>query len=172
MATPEQFILLSIGLFTILVRIWFRWRTVGPSNWQLDDYLMPLTGVSFSMRNPMALWRCLWLRTSTGADGTLSLSQLLFTTEVVAAYLVGAKFDGITNSYMTPEQRANLDHDSREYQNRVWGSKIQVIGWSLYAAILWCLKLCITAVYTRLTYVDKDLHSSVRLYFPLPLTLG
>lgn len=71
---------------------------------------------------------------------------------MTAAYLVGANFDGLTNSYMTPEQRASLDPDSEEYYNRVWGSKIQVIGWSLYAAILWCLKLCIAAVYARLTY--------------------
>lgn len=52
MTTPEQFILLAIGLFTILVRIFFRWRTVGPSNWQLDDYLMPLTGVSSQLHGP------------------------------------------------------------------------------------------------------------------------
>lgn len=46
MTTAEQFTLLSIGLFTILVRIYTRWRSVGPANWQIDDYLMPLTGVS------------------------------------------------------------------------------------------------------------------------------
>jgi hypothetical protein len=54
MTTPEQFILLAIGLFTILVRIVFRWRTVGPANWQLDDYLMPLTGVSQLLSTPPA----------------------------------------------------------------------------------------------------------------------
>jgi hypothetical protein len=54
MTTPEQFILLAIGLFTILVRMVFRWRTVGPANWQLDDYLMPLTGVSPSIPTPSA----------------------------------------------------------------------------------------------------------------------
>jgi hypothetical protein len=75
----------------------------------------------------------------------------------VAAFLVGAKFDGLTNSYMTPEQRAELDLTSREHYNRVWGSKIQVIGWSFYAAILWGLKVCITAVYGRLTCVHHEL---------------
>lgn len=78
------------------------------------------------------------------------MQQLLFVAEVVAAYLVGAKFNGLTNSYMTPEQRGNLDPDSMEHYNRVWGSKIQVIGWSFYAAILWGLKVCITALYGRL----------------------
>jgi hypothetical protein len=79
------------------------------------------------------------------------MQQLLFVAEVVAAYLVGAKFDGLTNSYMTPEQRESLKPDSAEHYNRVWGSKIQVIGWSFYAAILWSLKVCITALYGRLT---------------------
>ena len=80
------------------------------------------------------------------------IQQLLFTAEVVAAYLVGAKYGGLTNSYMTPEERANLDVNSDEHYNRVMGSKVQVIGWSLYAAILWGLKVCVTALYGRLTY--------------------
>lgn len=46
MTTAEQFTLLSIGLFTILVRIYTRWQSVGPASWQIDDYLMPMTGVS------------------------------------------------------------------------------------------------------------------------------
>jgi hypothetical protein len=46
MTAAEQFTLLSIGLFTIVVRICIRWRSVGPANWQIDDFLMPLTGVS------------------------------------------------------------------------------------------------------------------------------
>lgn len=46
MTVAEQFTLLSIGLLTILVRIYIRWRSVGPTNWQIDDYMMPLTGVS------------------------------------------------------------------------------------------------------------------------------
>ena len=76
----------------------------------------------------------------------ISMQQLLFVAEVVAAYLVGAKFNGLTKSYMAPEQRENLDPDSIEHYNRVWGSKIQVVGWSFYAAILWGLKVCITAL--------------------------
>ena len=45
-AIAEQFILLSLGLVTIFVRIGVRWRQVGIAGWQLDDYLMPFTGVS------------------------------------------------------------------------------------------------------------------------------
>lgn len=42
----EAWVLLSLALFTIFVRIFVRWKLVGPANFQLDDYLMPLAGVS------------------------------------------------------------------------------------------------------------------------------
>ncbi|RSL68624.1 hypothetical protein CEP54_002723 [Fusarium duplospermum] len=134
MGIEEQFVLLSIGLITICVRVGVRWRQVGPAGWQLDDYLMPFTG-------------------------------LVFTAETVAAYLVGAKFQGLTNSYMTDAERANIDVDSQEHYNRVWGSKIQVIGWSFYACILWCLKFCVTAFYGRLTSGLAHLKTRVRLAY-------
>lgn len=38
----EDFTLLSIGVFVILLRVFARWKDVGPAKWQLDDYLMPL----------------------------------------------------------------------------------------------------------------------------------
>ncbi|KAJ0424979.1 hypothetical protein BJY00DRAFT_308867 [Aspergillus carlsbadensis] len=96
----ESWTLLALALGLIFVRIYVRWTQTGPSNFQLDDYLMPLAGAAFAI-------------------------------EVSLAYLVGAKYAGLTNSYMTPEQRAAIDPSSREYYNRVWGSKIQVAGWSL-----------------------------------------
>jgi hypothetical protein len=60
-------------------------------------------------------------------------------------------FQGLTNSYMSDEERAALDPTSTEYDNRQWGSKIQVLGWSFYAFILWALKFCVAAFYSRLT---------------------
>ncbi|KAH6880810.1 hypothetical protein B0T10DRAFT_609458 [Thelonectria olida] len=142
MGIEEQFVLLSIGLITIGVRVGVRWRQVGPANWQLDDYLMPFTGI-------------------------------IFTAETVAAYLVGAKFQGLTNSYMTGEERAQLDPSSTEHYNRVWGSKIQVIGWSFYACILWSLKFCVTAFYGRLTSGLAHLAMRVKIaYGILGLTYG
>jgi hypothetical protein len=45
-AIEEQFTLLSLGLLTIITRIVVRTRQVGFAGWQLDDYLMPFTGVS------------------------------------------------------------------------------------------------------------------------------
>ena len=85
----------------------------------------------------------------------------------MAAYLVGAKFGGLTNAYMTPEERADLDVHSVEHYNRVMGSKVQVIGWSLYAAILWCLKVCVTALYGRLTYEYRNASPECYRYISL-----
>lgn len=45
-ADPEAFTLLSLGLVFIIIRIYVRWTSVGPANFQVDDYLMPLAGVS------------------------------------------------------------------------------------------------------------------------------
>lgn len=52
---------------------------------------------------------------------------------------------------MTDEQRKALDPNSKEYQNRQSGSKIQVVGWSLYALNLWVLKFCVAVFFARLT---------------------
>lgn len=41
----EAWTLLSLALLIILVRVGVRWKLVGPANFQLDDYLMPLAGV-------------------------------------------------------------------------------------------------------------------------------
>ncbi|KAK6199629.1 hypothetical protein LQW54_010011 [Pestalotiopsis sp. IQ-011] len=136
MGVAEAWTLLSLGLVVIGIRVYVRWTQVGPSKFQLDDYLMPLTG-------------------------------LVFTAETVAAYLVGALFDGLTNSYMTDEERAALDPNSEEYYNRQWGSKIQVMGWSFYAAILWLLKACIAIYYSRLTSGLVHLRLRVRAAYVL-----
>lgn len=42
----EQFILLGIGWVFIFIRVYVRWRLVGPRSFELDDYLMPVVGVS------------------------------------------------------------------------------------------------------------------------------
>ncbi|KAJ5467565.1 hypothetical protein N7475_005317 [Penicillium sp. IBT 31633x] len=128
----EAWTLLSLALFTIIVRVGVRWKLVGPANFQLDDYLMPLAGV-------------------------------LFVLETVAAYLVGAKWQGLTNSYMTPEERAALDPQSTEWSYRVAGSKVQIIGWTLYAAILWLVKFSLAVFYSRLTTGLQHLPTRVRL---------
>lgn len=44
-SNAEAWTLLSLALVIILVRVGVRWKLVGPANFQLDDYLMPLAGV-------------------------------------------------------------------------------------------------------------------------------
>lgn len=41
----EAWVLLSIALAFIILRIAVRWKLVGPGQFQPDDYLMPLAGV-------------------------------------------------------------------------------------------------------------------------------
>ncbi|KAL4950989.1 hypothetical protein BDW69DRAFT_186838 [Aspergillus filifer] len=136
----ESFVLLGLGLLFILVRVYVRWTQVGPTSFQLDDFLMPLAGVVFAV-------------------------------EVTLAYLVGSKYDGLTNSYMTDEQRAALDPSSREYYNRQMGSKIQVAGWSLYTMVLWLIKGSLAVFYSRLTTGLSHLPTRVRIaYFMLGAT--
>lgn len=54
----EAWTLLALALATILLRISVRWKLVGPTNFQLEDYLMPLAGVRFSFRVVNIISRC------------------------------------------------------------------------------------------------------------------
>jgi hypothetical protein len=73
-----------------------------------------------------------------------------FAADVTLAYTVGALFQGLTNSYMTDAERASLSPDSVEYDNRQWGSKIQVAGWSVYVFNLWVVKFSFAVLFSRL----------------------
>lgn len=64
---------------------------------------------------------------------------------------------------MTDEERKNLVPYSPEWNLRVGGSKLQVMGWSLYTLLLWLLKLCMNIFYGRLTYVVTLLPLQIRL---------
>ncbi|KAJ5670879.1 hypothetical protein N7507_000006 [Penicillium longicatenatum] len=130
----EAWVLLSLALAIILVRIFVRWTLVGPANFQLDDYFMPLAGIFFAA-------------------------------ETVAAYLVVANYEGLTNSYMTTEQRATIRYNSAEWLNRVAGSKIQVTGWSLFVVSLWLVKFSLAVFYSRLTTGLQNLPARVRLAY-------
>ena len=66
-------------------------------------------------------------------------------------YLVVAYWNGLANNAMTDEQRAALDPASREYMQRVNGSKTHVVGMLLYNTVLWLLKGCWAVYYARLT---------------------
>ncbi|XXG98835.1 hypothetical protein Hte_005165 [Hypoxylon texense] len=132
MAQSEAWIYLALAFAIIFVRMWARWVQVGPSNWQLDDFLMPLTGVVLALKT-------------------------------ITVHIVSAMFDGLTNSYMTDEERAALDPHSTEYFNRQCGSKVQLIAWSFYAFVLWSSKLCVAVFYGRLTSGLMLMHLRLRI---------
>jgi hypothetical protein len=77
--------------------------------------------------------------------------QLLYSTQSTLGYEVGNLARGLANNGMTDAQRAALSPDSPEYEMRVIGSKIQVAGWSCYAALMLVLKFAMLFFYLRLT---------------------
>ncbi|KAL2260410.1 hypothetical protein VTK26DRAFT_5590 [Humicola hyalothermophila] len=103
-------------------------------------------------------------------DYLMPLGGILCIVDLIAAIFVVTKADGLTNSYMTPEERASLSPDSEEWDKRVLGSKIQVFGWTFYAASLWCIKLCVAVFYSRLT--AKIAHLQLRVYIAYAFVIG
>lgn len=136
----EAFALLGVAAFLAALRSYARWTLVGPASFQLDDYLMPFAIVSA---------RCS-ANDETPAEAAVRI-QVVYGLETAAAYIVGARFEGLANNAMTPAQRASLDPSSREYRLRVGGAKTQIVGWSLYTLLLWMLKTCMAVSYSRLT---------------------
>ncbi|KAJ5612088.1 hypothetical protein N7510_005282 [Penicillium lagena] len=132
----EAFTLLGVAIVVISLRILARWTMVGPSNFQIDDYLMPFACVVYGL-------------------------------ETGAAYIVGAWFKGLANNAMTNEQRVTLSPDSEEYRLRIGGSKVQVIGWSLYTLLLWLLKTCMAIFYSRLTMGLANMRTRIHVAFGL-----
>ncbi|CEL09368.1 hypothetical protein ASPCAL12505 [Aspergillus calidoustus] len=137
----------------------------------MNDYAESWTLLALALALILLRIYVRWTQTGPGNfqldDYLMPLAGAVFAVEVSLAYLVGAKYQGLTNSYMTSEQRAAIDPSSREYYNRVWGSKIQVAGWSLYAMVLWLVKFSLAVFYSRLTTGLNHLPSRVRIAYLL-----
>ncbi|KAF4467059.1 integral membrane PTH11 [Fusarium albosuccineum] len=84
-------------------------------------------------------------------DYLMLLVIIPYSIETSMAYFVGNVFHGLSNSNMTPAQRAALDSESTEFKWRVGGSKSQVTGWVMYSTVLWVIKSALCAFYLRLT---------------------
>ncbi len=138
--TKEAFSLLGVGVVIVTLRTYARLTLVGVRQFMLDDYLMVLAVVRILV---LLFWQSLCK--------ILILLQVVYGLETGAAYSVGAMFHGLANNSMTDDERKSLSPDSKEYSLRVGGSKLQLIGWSLYTLLLWLLKLCMCIFYTRLT---------------------
>lgn len=135
--TTEAFTLLGVGIAVIALRLVARAVAVGFKHFQFDDYLM----CGAAVRIPRI----------SSSSPLLTLPQVIYSLETVAAYVVGAWWFGLANNGMTDEHRRTLDPESHEYSLRVGGSKTQLVGWSLYTLLLWTLKLCMCHFYSRLT---------------------
>ncbi|KAH6951140.1 hypothetical protein BKA56DRAFT_505876 [Ilyonectria sp. MPI-CAGE-AT-0026] len=105
-------------------------------------------------------------------DYLMLLVIIPYTTEIVLAYTVGARFYGLANNAMTDEQRAALSPGSEEYKwrhksSRVNGSKIQIAGWAVYASVLWLIKSSMCAFYIRLTNGLRAYRTRINVGFVL-----
>ncbi|KAL2007602.1 hypothetical protein VTN00DRAFT_9040 [Thermoascus crustaceus] len=154
--TVEAFTLLGVAAFLAALRSYARWTLVGPAGFQLDDYLMPFAIVSRGV-----------LQTNETAAEAGGRIQVVYGLETAAAYIVGARFEGLANNAMTPEQRASLDPNSREYGLRVGGAKTQIVGWSLYTLLLWLLKTCMAVSYSRLTDGLRHMQTRIRIAYAM-----
>lgn len=84
-------------------------------------------------------------------DYLMIFAICFYTIQTTLAYSIGNLAHGLANSGMTDAERAALSPNDPEYQFRIIGSKIQVAGWTIYSALIWCLKLSMLFFYTRLT---------------------
>ncbi|KAK4151639.1 hypothetical protein C8A00DRAFT_45212 [Chaetomidium leptoderma] len=123
--------------------------------------LLSLVVVIIALRTAVRL-KNVGLRGLQLDDYLMPVAGILCIIDLVAAIYVVTMVNGLSNSYMTDEERAALSPDSQEYADRVFGSKIQVFGWTLYAASLWCLKACVAIFYSRLT--ANLAHLRIRVY--------
>ncbi|KAI0479537.1 hypothetical protein GGR56DRAFT_386437 [Xylariaceae sp. FL0804] len=126
-----------------------------------EPWVLMAIGLSFITLRIYARWDQFGLRNLQLDDYLMVAAGLFFTADVVLAYLVGALYNGLTNSYMTPEERAALSPDSDEYQWRQSGSKVQVAGWSFYVLVLWLIKTCFAILFSRLS---QGLNRRIKLH--------
>ncbi|KAF3016548.1 hypothetical protein E8E14_012335 [Neopestalotiopsis sp. 37M] len=84
-------------------------------------------------------------------DYIVWLAIILYTTQSTLAYFAVNYGQGLANNSMTDAERAALDPDSVEFALRVFGSKIQVVGWTTYCCLIFTLKMAVLVFYVRLT---------------------
>lgn len=140
----EAWTLLAIALIFIILRLYARYTMAGGfRGFKPDDYLMIVAGVGF------ILWH--GNRHARMSLTARSFEQAVYAMETTAAYCVGFLARGLANNGMTEEQRRLLEPGSPEWNFRMTGVTIQLIGWSLYTLLLWLLKGCLLIFYSRLT---------------------
>ncbi|KAI1377278.1 hypothetical protein F4677DRAFT_444503 [Hypoxylon crocopeplum] len=100
-------------------------------------------------------------------DFLMPVIGAVFGIATTIAYIVMVKLRGLTNSHLSDELRATLSPETQEYVYRQAGSKAQVFLWSVYAFMLWALKVCVAVFYSRLTERLTNLRTRVRFAYVL-----
>ncbi|KAF7509410.1 hypothetical protein GJ744_008133 [Endocarpon pusillum] len=131
----EPWVLIAIAVAIAVLRCFARIQATGVRQLELDDWAMNIAAILFFATGFFARI----LAATTNIDPRVNPNRLPI-----------AIHPGLSNNNMTDNYRASLDPASVEYQLRVAGSKLHLVGWSLYISTLWCVKLCIAVFYTRL----------------------
>ncbi|KAL2377215.1 hypothetical protein RJ035_007764 [Blastomyces gilchristii] len=101
-------------------------------------------------------------------DYLIWFAILLYSAQFTLAFFAVNHGQGLANNGMTDAARAALDPDSEEYRLRVFGSKIQVIGWTCYSFLICMLKMSMLVFYTRLME-GLSRYFSIRIWFGIGL---
>ncbi|OBT45221.1 hypothetical protein VE00_03603 [Pseudogymnoascus sp. WSF 3629] len=107
-------------------------------------------GVAVTILRTVARVKAVGFRDLQADDFIIWIAILLYTTQSTLAYFAVNHGQGLANNGMTDAQRAALSVDSEEYELRVFGSKIQVIGWTSYCCLIFTLKIAVLVFYVRL----------------------
>ncbi|KJZ74757.1 hypothetical protein HIM_05874 [Hirsutella minnesotensis 3608] len=85
-------------------------------------------------------------------DGFVAVATVFFIVETLLAYFFENEAHGLTNSYMSPDERAALvsQPGSREAESRILGSKLQLGSWTSHSVVVWFLKAAVCCIYLRL----------------------
>ncbi|RDA91588.1 hypothetical protein CP533_5984 [Ophiocordyceps camponoti-saundersi (nom. inval.)] len=141
-APSEGLIYFAIEAILIILRLSMRWRIQTFRRLAIDDFLMAFALI-------------------LDIIGLVASCIVVFVAHGLANSGYGTperqkpatRLHRLTHNFrhsMTDNERASLSPNSSEFRLRVEGSKGHLTGWSSFAALLWCLKLCWLFFYKRL----------------------
>ncbi|TVY32617.1 hypothetical protein LSUB1_G007409 [Lachnellula subtilissima] len=154
----------TFGVLITILRTYARIKFVGLRGLRADDVIIWVAIVRIIESSNSV--------TSASIANAGPNPQLLYTTQSTLAYFAVNYGQSYANNSMTPAERLALSPDSTEYhlryvpgskrknalQNngplltvlRVFGSKVQVVGWTTYVCLIGTLKTAVLVFYIRL----------------------
>ncbi|KAJ4172542.1 hypothetical protein NW754_002743 [Fusarium falciforme] len=137
----------------------------------IESWTLYAIGVLSTFLRFYARMRVAGFRGLQTEDYLMVLAICFYTVQTSLAYSIGSLAHGLANNGMTDAERAALSPNDPEYRFRIIGSKIQVAGWTIYSALIWCLKLSMLFFYTRLTD-GLGRRYVIRIYIGFALVIG